>query len=254
MQSTASPLAPVDVGNVKRPRFPLLRSLIKIMRDPNETSHGARLVMTFDRRQMERNYQDFAAHPQGRLILEGAPSLFELLTDRDALASLPDGSLGRVYLEFMRREGISTEALDAEVEPVEREVIGPDPMRRRFNQHMRASHDLWHVLTGYHRDLLGELQVLMFSYRQTGSPAFKWITRLARLRAERQMPGAHALLDLASDRGERATCLATVDWARHLARPIDEVRTTLNIGPPPSYTRYMKSPSGRGLIPETPTP
>jgi len=174
--------------------------------------------------------------------------------DRDALASLPDGSLGRVYLEFMRREGISTEALDAEVEPVEREVIGPDPMRRRFNQHMRASHDLWHVLTGYHRDLLGELQVLMFSYRQTGSPAFKWITRLARLRAERQMPGAHALLDLASDRGERATCLATVDWERHLARPIDEVRTTLDIGPPPNYTRYVKNPSGRGLIPEALTP
>ena len=44
--------------------------------------------------------------------------------------------------------------------------------------HIRASHDLWHVLTGYHRDYLGELQLLAFSYYQTGSPAYKWITRL----------------------------------------------------------------------------
>jgi ubiquinone biosynthesis protein COQ4 len=223
---------------------------MKIMRDPNETSHGARLVLTIDRKRTERNYQEFAADPEGRRILDGAPTLFELLTDRDALARLPEDSVGRVYLDFMIREGISTEALDAEVEPVEREVLRPDAARRRFHQHMRASHDLWHVLTGYHRDLLGEMQILTFSHEQNASPAFKWIIRLARLRAEQQMPGARALLDQARERGRRTTRLLTVDWPPLLGRPIDEVREQLGIGPPPVYTRYMKNPDGRGLVPE----
>jgi ubiquinone biosynthesis protein COQ4 len=186
-------------------RFQLLRSFIKMLREPEESSHGARFVWTIDRRQTERNFQAFAADPEGQRILKGSPSLFELLKDRDALATLPEGSLGQTYLDYMDREGISIEALDAAVEPVEREVLGTDMPRRRFYQHMRASHDLWHVLNGYHRDLLGELLVLTFTYKQTGSPAFKWISRLAGLGAEWQMAGSRALLDQARRRGERVT-------------------------------------------------
>jgi len=229
----------------------LLKSLVKIARDPNETSHGARLVLTFDQNRMERNFQDFAADERGQQILEGAPSLFERLTDRESLARLPTGSLGRTYLDFMVREGISTESLDSEVAPVEIEVLNPDAPRRRFSQHMRASHDLWHVLTGYHRDLLGELQVLTFSHQQTGSPAFKWLSRFGRWGAGRRIPGALALLDLAAKRGRNSCCLATADWETHLCEPIDDVRSKLGIGPPPKYTRYVRDASGFGLIPET---
>jgi ubiquinone biosynthesis protein COQ4 len=231
-------------------RFALLRSFLAIARDPEETSHGARLVITIDRHQMERNFQRFADAPEGARILSGAPSLYDLLTDRASLGALPEGSLGRTYLEFMQREGISTEALDAEVAPVELEILGADPDRRRFHQHMRASHDLWHVLTGYHRDLFGEMQVLVFSHSQTGSRAFGWIARMARFGAARQIPGGRQLLELARKRGESSQWLAAVAWAPLLAEPIDDVRRCLGIGPPPSYTRYVRAASGFGLVPE----
>ncbi len=241
---------PSRSGPDRPARFPLLRSLVAIARDPEQTSHGARLVITIDRHQMERNFQQFAAEPEGARILSGAPSLYDLLTDRASLATLPEGSLGRTYLDFMQREGISTEALDAEVAPVEVEILRPDADRRRFHQHMRASHDLWHVLTGYHRDLFGELQVLVFSHSQTGSRAFGWIARMARFAAARQIPGGRRLLDLARQRGERAQWLPAVAWAPLLAEPIDDVRRRLGIGPPPTYTRSFRAASGFGLVPE----
>ncbi|MFK7896346.1 MAG: Coq4 family protein [Myxococcota bacterium] len=234
----------------RRRRFPLLYSLLKVIRDPNETSHGARLVMTIDRRQFERNYQRFLATPEGQRILEGAPSLFERLTDQAALQSCPEGSVGRIFIDYMLREDISIQALDAEVEPVEREILAPDASRKRFNQHLRASHDLWHVLTGYHRDILGELQLLTFSHQQNGSPAFRWLSRLSRWATGRKIKEVPALLDLAHQRGSKTTWLPVADWETLLARPIEEVRETLGMGPPPEYTRYTRNPNGRGLIPE----
>jgi len=235
---------------VRPARFAVLRSFLAIARDPQKTSHGARVVMSIDRHQIEVVFQRFAKDPEGARILAGAPSLFELLTDRDALEALPEGSLGRTYLAFMEAESISTEALDREVAPVEAEVLRPDPLRRRFLLHMRASHDLWHVLTGYHRDLLGELQLIIFSHAQTGSRAFGWIGRVARIRPLGRLPDARALIDLATQRGSQACWLFTAPWSELLPRPIDEVRRELGIGEPPSYTRYVRKPSGFGLMPE----
>ena len=239
-----------DIQTARRRWFVALRSWLAVMRDPEDTASGARMVIAIDGRRIERNYQRFAAHPQGARVLAGAPSLFELLTNRSRLAELPPGSLGRSYLEFVIREDISTEELDAIVAPVEEEIMQPDAARMRFSRHMRASHDLWHVLTGYHRDLFGELQLIVFSHRQTGSLAFGWISRLARIGTGRRIPGGRPLLELAKVRGDRAPWLLGVDWEPLLGEPIDRVREKLQIGTPPAYTRYVRKASGFGLVPE----
>jgi ubiquinone biosynthesis protein COQ4 len=244
------PARSIHESKTRPPRFPLIYSLMKVIRDPNETSHGARLVMTVDRRQFERNYHRFCAEPEGQRILEGAPSLFERLTDRTALKALPASSVGHIFIDYMTREGISTEELEAEVEPVEREILAPDAPRKRFNQHLRASHDLWHVLTGYHRDILGELQLLTFSHKQNNSPAFRCLSFLSRISASREIPELPGLLDLARERGAKTIWLPVADWGTLLARPIDEVRETIGMGAPPKYTRRIRNPNGRGLIPE----
>ena len=50
--------------------------------------------------------------------------------------------------------------------------------------------------------------------------------------------------------GQETTDLAAVDWAQHLAQPIGYVREILGLGEPPSYTRMMLNPNGRGIVPE----
>ena len=200
----------------------------------------------------ERNFDRFAAHPVGARILQGAPSAFDLLSDHAALHRLPEGSLGRRFVEFMEREGISTAALDAAVSPVEEEVFKPSATTRRYLKHMRAMHDLWHVLTGYSRDLLGELMLLAFSHVQLRTRALGWIVRWGRFGIDRGLPGAggRELLDAAAARAEHVEWLPTVDWEPLLERPLAEVRETLGLGAPPAYTRYSRAPGSSRALPD----
>lgn len=43
---------------------------------------------------------------------------------------------------------------------------------------MRDTHDLWHVLTGYSGDVLGETALLGFIFAQTGNPGVALIIAL----------------------------------------------------------------------------
>ena len=56
-------------------------------------------------------FQRFAAHPEGRRMLQERPCLPHCIADREALARLPEGSFGRAYLDFVERAGISADSL-----------------------------------------------------------------------------------------------------------------------------------------------
>ena len=43
----------------------------------------------------------------------------------------------------------------------------PDESIAKYGKRLRDQHDLWHVVTGYGRDELGELCLLGFTYAQT---------------------------------------------------------------------------------------
>jgi ubiquinone biosynthesis protein COQ4 len=221
-----------------------------VLRDPDDTASGARLVLACEGKRAEENFKRFAAHPRGARILTGGTSLFDLLSDRDGLRKLPAESLGRTYLAFVEREGISTEALQSVVAPVERELFDVAPGHQRYADHLSAMHDLWHVTTGYSRDILGELLLLAFSHEQLGTRAFGWIVRVASIGIDRRIPGAKALLIDAKARAARAPWLLTEDWEPLLSLPITKVRTHLHLGPGPEYIRHHRNPRGFGLIPE----
>ena len=65
---------------------------------PTTPSH---LAYALGRREFERNFQRFAASASGAALLAERPSLLAALSDREALARLPDGSFGRAYLAYL---------------------------------------------------------------------------------------------------------------------------------------------------------
>src|SRR3546814_16494227 len=95
------------------------------------------------------------------------PYLPALLDDHDALRRLPEGSVGRVYVDFMEREGLTAQGLVDESLKFRRGKPSHDDMLELYGNRLRATHDLFHILTGYGRDALGEQCVLAFSYSQT---------------------------------------------------------------------------------------
>ena len=82
-----------------------------------------------------------------------------------------------------------------------------------FGARLRDMHDLWHVVTGYNRDILGELALLAFTFEQTGNRGIGYIVKQVEGRMRK---GGNAevsdFLKKASERGRRAALLPAADW------------------------------------------
>ena len=99
---------------------------------------------------------------------------------------------------------------------------------------LRDLHDVFHVVTGYGRDLRGEAAVLAFTVPQTRNPGIAYLV-LSALRRAGFRSEMGRLIRQAFARGRRAAWLVDEDWESLLERPLDEVRDELRIGPPPRY-------------------
>jgi ubiquinone biosynthesis protein COQ4 len=226
-----------------------LRALASASRDPENTAAGARFVFALQGKATERLFQRFRADPGGARILAERRSLRATLRDRAKLRALPEGSLGRTYAAFMDEEQISNEGLVDVTADAARELLGPmDADRRLVHDRITDLHDLWHVATGYSRDMLGELALIGFGYEQLGTPAYRVILAFTRPLLGFQIPGSRAFVDDARRRGREARWLPVQDWEGLLALPLDAAREELGLGPPPVYTRYFRV--GRRLRPE----
>lgn len=168
----------------------------------------------------------------GRRLLETRPDLKARLGDRAFLSALPEGSLGRAYLAFTEREGITAAGIVAASEQGTGGLEGVPADIVFYGDRMRDTHDLWHVVTGYGADLLGEAALLAFSFAQTKHPGVGLIASLAILR---RVPGARSLLIKGYRQGARAEWLPAVEWEDLLHRPLAEVRARLRIEIAPRY-------------------
>jgi len=212
------------------------RALRRLFRDPDDTKQVFVIVGALSGRSGERSFLRFRADPNGARILRERRSLLATLSDRAALERLPEGSLGRTYAEFMGREQISAGGLaEASQEGGRRLDFGEE--RRIFANRLRDMHDLWHVVTGYGRDLVGEAALLSFSYAQSRNRGIGFIVGMAWWRAGRDPEGRafRRLVEEGYRRGRDAAWLPAADWEALLARPLDEVRATLRVGEPRAY-------------------
>ncbi len=223
------------------------RAFVRTFRDDDSTEAGARFVSALDGNNRERNFQRFRRDPMGARILEERRSLVETLSDRDALRALPDGTLGRAYLDFVDTEQISSEGL-VEIVRTTSTRSDLDPDRRFVEERFTCLHDLWHVATGYSRDVVGELALMSFTLVQNRIPGFVVFLAFAYAFGESRAPGTRKLIREGWRRGRRAVWLPAQDWEALLELPLEEVHERLGIGPPPVYTRYLKI--GREIVAE----
>lgn len=209
-----------------------VRALRRLIADPEDTSQVFRIVEALSGSTGERLRGRLKRSSDGRRLLRERPSLLELIQDREYLRGLPEGSLGRAYLSFLEAEGISAEGL---VDASERGYGGREQTDEEVfvSSRMRDSHDLWHVVTGYHGDLIGEVSLLAFTFAQTRNLGVGLIVLAGLLKAPN--PDTRRLIIAGFLRGRRASWLPAAPWERLLDRPLSEVRAELGIGDPPAY-------------------
>jgi ubiquinone biosynthesis protein COQ4 len=180
----------------------------------------------------------------GRSLTAARPDIVDRLADREWLARLPAGSLGRAYLAFVERENISAEGIRAAgATGTTNEGLIPPPLDW-VHARLRDTHDLWHAAIGYSGDVLGETALLAFTFAQTWNPAIALIIAIGLTKTLGVPKGGAAARRTILDgfrRGLKASWLPEQDWEALLALPVEEVRRRLSLGSPPVYTEIRSA-------------
>lgn len=203
-----------------------------LLRDPNDTAQVFRLIDALSGPTPRHLRGSFTASRTGARLLAERPRILDRLSDHEGLAALPAGSLGRAYLDFMTAGGLTPDGLVQASEVLGPEHDGADEAAW-IGQRMRDTHDLWHVVTGYRGDLIGESSLLAFTYAQTRTRGIGLLAAVAVVQAND--PDARRLIIDGFVRGLRAAWLPAVAWEEQLAEDLELVRARLRVGPPPPY-------------------
>ena len=225
-----------------------VRALRASFKDPDDTAEVVRIIDALSGKSGVRLLERFLAAPGSRAIVARDRTILEVLQDRDALAAMPVGSLGRTYFDFTAAEKISADGLvEATREAAGYDEAEQDDVYGWYMERLRDTHDLWHVLTGYGRDLLGEAALLSFSYAQTRHHGFGFIVGSVYLRTffpgaptpVLRIPGVkartRAMIRHGWRRGRASEWLPGQDWEALLSEPVEELRERLAISEPPVY-------------------
>lgn len=213
------------------------RALRALVSNPDDTGQVFRVIRALSGRSFERVLERTRNHPTGARILAEERRLLPALADRERLMALPEGTLGHTYAEFMEAEQISAEGLaDASTEQVPEAVSRMGVDGEILGERLRDMHDLWHVVTGYSRDLLGEASLLAFTYAQTRNRGIGAIVGYGLWRLWRGgAKDAVALVRGGYRRGKNAEFLPAQDWEALLELPLSQVRAQLGVETAPSY-------------------
>ena len=209
----------------------------RLAANKEDTSQVFAIMHALDGDACKVDYIRLLATPDGGRLAYQRLELSEKLMDPAWRASFPPGSVGAAYANFLQTEHLSAAGMIDEshkgIAPAELDQHHPYAW---FFRRVRDLHDVWHVLTGYGRDVLGEMCLVAFSFQETGGLGWALIAGGGFLRAHGPAAGMarKAILE-ARRRGKRASWLPGEDYEQLLFEPLDAARRRLGLTPPVAY-------------------
>jgi len=220
-----------------------LRAVRRLIADKEDTRQVFEIMRALSGQAIPKGYRRLLSTPEGGRIAYERDEFAERLSDPAWLAQFGAGTVGAAYRDFIAPRGLSAEGLAEESRKVpEADVDAAHPLAW-YARRMRDVHDVWHVLTGYGTDALGEVCVVAFSYAQTRSLGFAVIAMAGASQFAKQKTGqpyGRAARE-AWGNGRKAAWLPEVDYPALFALPLDEARRRLNIAPATTYDRIPPS-------------
>lgn len=221
-----------------------------LMRDAEDTVQVFHMADCLPNRSTRQIAQGFCASAQGRARMAAEPALADILDDHESLLRHGPGSVAHAYVSFMRSEGLSAAGL-VEASRLPEQHVHADQLEW-FNNRLRDTHDLAHVLTGYGRDPLGEQCVLGFTsgqYRDWTEIIIAWAgTAEFALRLRCDAPFVRAVAE-ARRHGRTAQAIFRQDVRTLLAEPLPAARVRMGIAEPAVYHQAHQRLRAAGLDP-----
>ena len=174
-------------------------------------------------------------HPTGRRILRDRPRISSQNMVPETLRRLPENSVGRAYVGWLDREGVSPDTRDS-VKYID------DPECAYVMQRYRECHDFYHALTGLPVFVEGEVALKAFEFANTLLP----MTGLSLFAVTRMKPAERSrfwntYLPWAIQNGLNSQDIINVYWEEELEMDVEQLRKRLGIERPPDLRDTRKS-------------
>ena len=236
------------------PRYSLPRAIKNfrlLMKDKEDTSLVFKIYESLPSKDFMPRVEKLMLSEKGETLRASEPSLPEILDDHAQLRKTPKGSLAHAYCDFMESEGLTAAGLVAESDRLGRPKY--DDLVQWFGDRSRDTHDLFHVLTGYGRDALGEQCVLLFTHGQSPTQGHLLIGYAGSANIKKMVWGSKApvmgAVRQAKATGRGAPPLLEQSIRELLAQQVDEVRKFLNIPTPTLYNECHRIWAKEGIDP-----
>ncbi|MBX7531319.1 hypothetical protein K3165_00115 [Qipengyuania sp. 1XM1-15A] len=222
----------------------------KLVADKEDTAQVFHIIESMKGKRSHQQAWEFIRSEQGQAFLADGTDIPAMLDDHNRWADCGPETVAATYMSFMKREGLSAAGLVAESYkflPLEKRH--EDLTEWYFNR-LRDTHDLFHILTGYGRDALGEASLLGFSYEQNSNPGILFIA-YAGARQIKKETGTSAPIFAAINEGRRlgkaAKKLAHMDVEKVMREDLTAARERLGVGRPTTYFQCLEIMKSEGL-------
>jgi ubiquinone biosynthesis protein COQ4 len=228
------------------------RHFQNLMADKEDTEQVFHIIAALRGRKFRDVASKFWHSDKGQQLLATNQRLIDVLDDHDTLKQLPAGTVGRAYVDFMEREGLSAAGLEAEYAKFTDAGTRFEDGIDRYGDRLRDTHDLHHILTGYGRDALGEQCVLAFTYAQNRNLGVGFIAYMGGIELKRRVAPSAPILKAVHEGyriGKTAKNLVHEDIIALLKEPLAEARLRLGIPEPVAYKAAHAAMLSRGVDP-----
>lgn len=223
----------------------------KLVADKEDTEQVFHIIEATKGKKSHQQAWDFIGSDKGRAFMQCEVDIPAMLDDHDRWADCGPNSVAQHYIRFMKREGLTAAGLVAESHKWQPPEDRFQDQTEWYFERLRDTHDLFHVLTTYGRDALGEACLLGFSYEQNPNLGIKFIA-YAGANEIRKSTGTKAPLFKAvsegRDLGRAAQKIAHEDVEALMREDIDAARRRLNIGEPLIYRQCLASLEAEGFL------
>lgn len=174
--------------------------------------------------------------PTGRRILKERPRITSTSLDLDYLRSLPENTIGRSYITWLDREGVSPDTR-VPVKYIDNEELA------YIYQRYRECHDFYHAITGLPIIIEGEIAVKVLEFMNIGIPMSGLGALFAplRLKPSQKERLYNIYYPWAFKNGLNAKPLINVYWEEILTEDIDEFRRKIGILKPPDLRNLRRA-------------
>ena len=166
------------------------RALQRLFADKEDTTAVFDIMRALNGTSIRDGYNKLLLQPEGGRMAYDRVELADKLMDDAWLDAFAPGTVGAAYRDFVRSEQLSAEGL-AEVSRQGDGAVDIKHPYAWFGRRNRDVHDIWHILSGYHRDALGEASLVAFPMprpRVLAGPSSAWGPPSGRARANIPMP------------------------------------------------------------------